>query len=84
MKYFVVGTDVEISMPKECINDTVKEIIYGFFYRSVKVKLIPSDEFSIRIGKTEAIGLNDNEGVISVTEKGVFINAKDERALILP
>lgn len=82
MKYFVVGAEIEISMPKECINDTVKEIIYGFFYRSVKVKLIPSNEFSIRIGKTEAIGLNDNEGIISVTEKGVFINAKDERALI--
>ena len=82
MEYFVIGSDIEISMPKECINETVKEIIYGFLYRSVNVKLIPQEKFSIRIGKDQAVDLKDSEGVISVCKSGVFIKAKDERALI--
>lgn len=82
MKYFVIGSDVEIFLPKECINDTVKEIIYGLLYRSVEVKLIPAADFSIRIGDAQAVPLNDNEGVISACEKGIFINARDERALL--
>ncbi len=82
MEYFVIGSDIEISMPKECINETVKEIIYGFLYRSVNVKLIPQEEFSIRIGNPQTVELKDNEGVISVCKSGVFIKAKDERALI--
>jgi hypothetical protein len=82
MNCFVIGSSVEISMPKECINDTVQEIIYGLLYRSVQVKLIPRDEPSIMIGDGQAVPLNDNEGVISVCEKGIFINARDERALL--
>ncbi len=81
-KHFVVGSTLEISMPKDCINGTVKEIIYGFLYRAVNVKLVPSADFCIRIGEGRSASLGDGEGVISVTEKGVFISAVNERALL--
>ena len=78
---FSIGGKVKIYLPQSLINDTVKELIYGFLYRSIEVEYVPHDKIEIIIGEPNAIPLK-GESVISVTEKGVYIAADSERNLI--
>ena len=81
-EFFSIGSKLSISLPASCINDTVKEIVYGFFYRSVDISYVPCDDLCIKIGEASPVELKSGEGVISVTEKGVFVTAINERALL--
>ena len=81
-EFFKVNDRLEIQMPKGCINDTVKDIVYGFFYRAVEISYIPTDDLCIKIGNPTAETLQKGEGYISVTQDGVYITAIDERALL--
>ena len=79
--FFEIGEKLEIKLPKKLINNTVKEMVYGFFYRSVKVDYIPHDKNEIIIGEPSYINY-EGESAYKVTEKGVYISGKDEKALL--
>lgn len=81
-QFFKVNGTLEIQMPQNCINDTVKDIIYGFFYRAVNIRYIPADGLYVKIGNPVPTSLSQGEGYISVTQDGVYITAIDERALL--
>lgn len=78
---FIIEGNVQIRLPKSLINDTVKELICGFLYRSVKVEYIPHDKNEIIIGEPSPLPLKA-ESVISVTEKGVYIAGNNDRNLL--
>ena len=79
--FFRIDCKLEIKLPKKLINDTVKEMIYGFLYRSVKVDYIPHDKNEIIIGEPSYINY-EGESAYKVTEKGVYISGKDEKSLL--
>ena len=81
MNYFSIGGELEIKLPQDCINSTVKELIYGFLYRSVNVRYVDSDVCEVIIGSATPCGYS-GDGIISVTETGAFIGGRDERALL--
>ncbi|MBE6584476.1 MAG: hypothetical protein E7649_05815 [Ruminococcaceae bacterium] len=80
-KQFKIQGKLEIIIPEKCINDKVKAIIEGLLFHSVSVSFAPAESLYIGMGEYEPVELCD-EGVISVTERGAYIAAKDERALI--
>lgn len=79
--FFKIGGELKIKIPKKLINDTVIDVIYGFLYRSVKVELIPHDKLEIIMGELAPIDCV-GECAYNVTEKGVYISAKNERELL--
>lgn len=81
MKVFEIRSNLKIILPKKLINDTVKEMIFGFLYRSVKVDYIPHDKTEIIIGEPTPINY-EGESAYKVTDKGVYISGKDERAML--
>lgn len=82
METFVVNGNIEIAMPESCINNTVQDIIEGFLYRSVQISFVPSNGLYIKIGNPVPVALTEGESVISVSKKGIYIAAVDERALL--
>ena len=79
--FFTIKGNLTIRLPENLINDTVKELVFGLLYRSVNVDYVPHKYNEIIIGEAERktyIG----ESVYIVTEKGIYIGGKDERALL--
>ena len=79
---YIIGDNVKIKLPKIFNNDTVKEIIFGFFFRSVKLTLESTDKTEITIGNPDAVPFK-GESVYSVSEKGVYVGAKDKSELLV-
>ena len=79
---YIIGDNVKIKMPSAFINDTVKEMVFGFLFRSVEVEYVPTNNTEIVIGDGLPVSFL-GESVSSVTEKGVYIGAKDKGELMV-
>ncbi len=79
---FKIGGKVTVSLPNSLFNRTVKSIIRGFLFDSVKVQTIKTDKQEIIVGQGERIAF-DGQGVILVTEKGMFIGGKTDKILLV-
>lgn len=78
---FKIGDRLTIKMPKCFINPTVKEVVSGYLYNAVNVSLVETDKPEIIIGDGRAEKFS-RDGIISITDKGAYIGAKDFRRAI--
>ena len=84
MNKFCINENVTIEIPTSCLNDTVKDVIYGLFYRMVNIIYIPANGAYCKIGapETEREYNGDGEGEITVTQKGIYVSAKDDKGVL--
>lgn len=74
--YFYIKNGFDLEINENCVNDTVKDLIYGLLFRSVNVNLIKIKGF---VAKTKNAVKTD---VPTVTENGVYICGKNEKEVI--
>lgn len=80
--FFSINGKLQIQLPRTCINDTVKEVVYGLLYRAVEISYVPVDGVYVKIGDAAVPLHGQGEGFISVTETGICLTAINERALL--
>lgn len=67
---------------KALISPVIKEFWQRFTYEASKIAFASSDELIFSVGEAKRVEPDGEDYAINIEESGIFVSAKDERALI--